>query len=150
MADFTTDIIGTCAFGLEINAISSKENQFKKMGFRIFPSNIHLSMRLKILLNQFLPNLSYFYKFRMIDRDIEDFMVKVIKDTVSYREKVGVIRNDFLDLLIQLRNKGKIDSESTVSDNEACSETNTKNLGNVHLIDNSFNLLKNHLYSLLW
>lgn len=41
-----------------------------------------------------------------------EFVVKVIKDTVDYREKNNICRNDFMDLLIQLENEGTVDSET--------------------------------------
>lgn len=35
--------------------------------------------------------------------------MNVVKETVEYREKNNVRRNDFLQLLIDLKNKGKIE-----------------------------------------
>jgi cytochrome P450 family 6 len=107
MANFTMDIIGTCAFGLEIKAMDSNDNRFKKIGSKIFPTHLDFMVRLKILVNLLCPQLSTYYKFRFIEQEVEDFLVKVVHDTVSYRENNNVTRNDFLDLLIQLRNKEK-------------------------------------------
>lgn len=39
---------------------------------------------------------------------MEEFLIKLISDTIDYREKSNIKRNDFLDLLIQLKNKGTI------------------------------------------
>lgn len=44
--------------------------------------------------------------------------MKLISDTVEYREKNGVTRNDFLDLLIQLKNKGSLREEGNAEDEE--------------------------------
>jgi hypothetical protein len=36
----------------------------------------------------------------------------MVHETVNYREKSGFKRNDFMQLLIQIRNKGKVDEEN--------------------------------------
>nr|CAD7423808.1 unnamed protein product [Timema monikensis] len=38
-------------------------------------------------------------------------VTQVVKETVEYREKNNVVRNDFMQLLIQLKNQGKLDPE---------------------------------------
>jgi cytochrome P450 family 6 len=48
-----------------------------------------------------------------IAKDAEDFFMGIVKDTIEYRENNSVTRNDFLELLIQLKNHGKLDGESS-------------------------------------
>jgi cytochrome P450 family 6 len=47
----------------------------------------------------------------------------MVQETVEYREKNDMKRNDFMQLLIQLKNKGTVDSEweaeNQNGDNEA-------------------------------
>lgn len=38
-----------------------------------------------------------------------NFFVGAVNDTIQYREKNNVQRNDFMQLLIELKNKGKIE-----------------------------------------
>lgn len=40
----------------------------------------------------------------MVPKDINDFFMKVVDDTVEYREKNNYSRNDFLQLLIDIKN----------------------------------------------
>jgi len=42
-------------------------------------------------------------------------MLQIVKETVEYREKHGIVRKDLLQLLIQLRNTGKIDENDEKS-----------------------------------
>lgn len=46
-----------------------------------------------------------------IKKEIEDFFRKIVSDTIEYREENSVTRNDFLNLMIQLKNYGKLEGE---------------------------------------
>lgn len=45
--------------------------------------------------------------------DSSEFFMRIVRETIEYREKNDVSRNDFMHLLIQLKNKGTLDDEST-------------------------------------
>lgn len=42
---------------------------------------------------------------------MREFFTGVVKDTIEYREKNKVVRNDFLQLLMELKNKGYIEGD---------------------------------------
>lgn len=45
-------------------------------------------------------------------KEVEDFFTNIVNDVVKHREQTGLVRNDFMNLLIQLKNQGKLDGES--------------------------------------
>lgn len=47
----------------------------------------------------------------MVPKDVSKYFMKAIKDTMDYRENNGIVRNDFLDLVLQLKNKGRLTDE---------------------------------------
>lgn len=57
------------------------------------------------------PKLQRILKLKSVDDDVEDFMINVVKDTLSYREKNNVTRKDLMQLMIQLRNTGKVQED---------------------------------------
>lgn len=98
---FAIDVLGMCAFGLECNSIKSND-QFKDLGFELF----------KPSLRKGLPWLCRTVSTRLLEiLQLPDFPVYITKfytnlllDTVLYRRQNKVVRNDLLQLLMDLQN----------------------------------------------
>lgn len=54
-------------------------------------------------------HLAIALRMRAVRKDVSTFFLDIVKETVEYREKNNVKRNDFMDLLIQLKNHGTLD-----------------------------------------
>lgn len=63
---------------------------------------------LRMFLFVFLPSLMKAFKIKFAPQDVDDFFYILFKEIVEYREKNKIIRHDFLDLLIKLKNEGYI------------------------------------------
>ncbi|XP_018569720.1 probable cytochrome P450 6a13 [Anoplophora glabripennis] len=109
---FTTDVIGSCAFGIECNSFKDPDAEFRRMGRKLF-NEFSLADRLNLFLSIYAPNLAQKLGVRNIQKDISRFFFHSIKDTVSHRERNNLRRNDLLQLLIDLKN-----SEMRLSMNE--------------------------------
>lgn len=44
----------------------------------------------------------------LVNKAIVKYMVDLVKDTMEYREQNNVMRKDFMQLLLQLRNTGEV------------------------------------------
>jgi len=44
-----------------------------------------------------------------IPKDVSKFFLGAVKEVIDLREEKNIKRNDFMQLLIQLKNKGKLD-----------------------------------------
>ncbi|KAJ8940730.1 hypothetical protein NQ318_005481 [Aromia moschata] len=99
---FTTDIIGTSAFGLGCNSFKEPDSPFRLKAMKFFRLTRLGALRTAFVNN--CPNLARTLTFRTISKDVGDFFGKVIEDTVNYRENNGVVRRDFLQLLIDIKN----------------------------------------------
>ncbi|KAL3280179.1 hypothetical protein HHI36_017679 [Cryptolaemus montrouzieri] len=116
LARFTTDIIGSCAFGLNCNSLEDKNSEFRDKAQDIFHRDFQENIK-QVLLYAF-PELMKFLNVKMIHRDVSEFFRDVVKHTVDYREKNDVYRKDFMHLLIQLKNNGKLlDDEKLIANN---------------------------------
>lgn len=96
-AKFTTDVIGSCAFGIDINALSDDESQFLRMGRRIFEVTFWRTLKLRI--RDITPWLYGILGPIVAEKEMNDFFINLIKDTMEYRKKNNVVRHDFVDLL---------------------------------------------------
>ncbi|XP_069687416.1 probable cytochrome P450 6a14 [Periplaneta americana] len=115
MAKFTTDVIGSCAFGLQFNSIKDSNSEFRNMGRRVFEPSAWSMLRRTI--RTIAPGLLKLFNVKMLPDDITQFFVGLVRDTIEYREKNNVVRNDFMQLLIQMKNQGKVqDDEHTNSE----------------------------------
>ncbi|XP_065214799.1 probable cytochrome P450 6a18 [Planococcus citri] len=101
-ARFTTDTIGNCAFGIETNSLNNPDSEFRIMGKKIFSYRLAAVIRTlwptmpKTLIKMF--NLTFF------DKHTQEYFIDIVDKTIKYREKNNITRNDFLDLLIALKN----------------------------------------------
>ncbi|KAK7789229.1 hypothetical protein R5R35_007054 [Gryllus longicercus] len=111
VAKFTTDVIGTCAFGLQFNSLADPDSEFRRMGKAIFEPSLSLAIRETV--GMFIPQIDRIIK--LPPTHVADFFIRVVKETVDYREKNNIKRNDFMQLLIELRNKAQLldDYENT-------------------------------------
>lgn len=106
---FTIDAISSCAFGMEANTLNFEHpeivNIFKQILGDEGPN---------VFYNLFLfafPEISKFLNLRQFNDKITNFFYDVIGGSIKSREENKVNRNDFLNMLIELKNKGSIDGE---------------------------------------
>lgn len=102
LARFNTDIIASVAFGIECNSLRNPEDLFHKMGRKSIDVPRH-NILIMGLIDSF-PKLARKLGMRVLTEDVHQFFTKAIKETVEYREQHNVKRNDFLDILIELKN----------------------------------------------
>lgn len=100
-ARFTTDVIGTCAFGIECNSLADPNAEFRAKGRQLLEKPRHNQLlQLFILTN---PKVAKKFRLKAISDELHHFFMEAVRSTVDYRMKNNIKRNDFLDQLIQLR-----------------------------------------------
>lgn len=110
MAKYTTDVIGSCAFGIEINALSNKDSEFRRIGRNIFyPPRTHLNY-LRAKIRKFSPWLYDILGYILPKTEVTNFFIHLVTDIMAYREKNNIVRHDFIDVLRELKkNSDKMD-----------------------------------------
>ncbi|XP_059610772.1 uncharacterized protein LOC132257759 [Phlebotomus argentipes] len=111
LARFTTDVIGNCAFGIECNSIKDPDTEFRRIGVKVFQFTNFEMLRIFIL--SFFQGLGRILKLKVNKPDVSEFFMRILRETIEYREQNNVNRNDFLSLLMQLKNSGKLEGNDT-------------------------------------
>ncbi|XP_059491239.1 cytochrome P450 9e2-like isoform X2 [Neocloeon triangulifer] len=123
-----TDIIGSTSFGIKCNSIKNPDNDFRRMVKKLLGANFIQVIKLVIVM--FLPEIAMKFKLGFLDKEVTEFFKKLTKDMVEKRKKDGIVRRDFLQLLIELKDKGSVaideddeDKHLNVSNDNASSKT---------------------------
>lgn len=101
-AKFTTDVIGTCAFGIDTKALASEESEFRKMGRKIFKFDFVQMLRFRC--RQFAPRFYNFLGHFLPHTEVATFFIRLTMDTLEYRRKNNIVRNDFINTLLEIQN----------------------------------------------
>ncbi|XP_065094820.1 cytochrome P450 6a8-like [Ochlerotatus camptorhynchus] len=107
LSRYTIDVIGTCAFGIDCNSFRDPDNEFRKYGKIAFDKLPHSP--LVVYLMKAFRSYANALGMKQLHEDVSSFFLKVTKDTIEYREKNNVIRSDFMDLLLKLKNTGRLE-----------------------------------------
>jgi cytochrome P450 family 6 len=105
-ARYSTNIISSVAFGIENDCINEPDHIFRKMGAKIFKPNFKNGVR--GMMQFLMPEMFYKIGLRFVDDDVEEFIFSIVNQTVKYREKNNITRNDLMQALIQLKNQGYV------------------------------------------
>uniref|UniRef100_A0A1Q3FSX7 Putative cytochrome p450 n=1 Tax=Culex tarsalis TaxID=7177 RepID=A0A1Q3FSX7_CULTA len=111
LARYTTDVIGKCAFGLDCNSLENPNAEFREMGRKIFTTSPFAIIKL-FLVQQIKP-LARKLGVTVMNQEVTKYFLKAVKDTVEYRESNNVERNDFMNLLIKLKNAEPVEEGSS-------------------------------------
>ncbi|CAD7083918.1 unnamed protein product [Hermetia illucens] len=104
---FTNDVIATCAFGLQINSLTEKDNHFYHMSRKA--TNFSGLASLKFFLFANIPKVMKFLQIRLFDEKYAKYFNSLVLDTMQQRVSKGIIRPDMINLLLEAR-KGTLQS----------------------------------------
>lgn len=123
-ARYATNVIASVSFGISIDTlITDRDSDFRKYGKQLFEPTLLNTIRNTFIM--LAPIMSRIFRVRFVDKEVGDFMINTVKQNLEYREKSNVTRKDFFQLLMQLRNTGKIDENNDWSTKPS---TNKKSL----------------------
>ncbi|XP_049814799.1 cytochrome P450 6k1-like [Schistocerca nitens] len=113
IARYSTDVIASCAFGIDVDSQHNPEAEFRQWGRRFFKPSIRSYLTQALGFSN--PKLRNLLPIAFTPNDITEYFTRVVDDTVKHREKTGLIRKDFMQLMIQLKNIGYVDDSFSIT-----------------------------------
>ncbi|XP_046601989.1 probable cytochrome P450 6a13 [Neodiprion lecontei] len=117
---FSTDVIALAALGIKSNSLENPQAEFHVCGQKLVEPK-----PVRNALATLCPSVMKMFNIKYLDKEISNLIITVCKNTVEYRRTNNVVRNDFMDLVIQLMTKGYVNSDDgkntqqdPVTDNE--------------------------------
>jgi cytochrome P450 family 6 len=105
---FTLDIISLAAFGLDLNSLENPEHEMIGYAKQVLDFSGAFKQMKMMFMNTF-PELARLMNVWITPPEFAEYFTKVMTETVAYREKNQIVRHDFLNLLLQIKNNGKLD-----------------------------------------
>ncbi|CAH1395677.1 unnamed protein product [Nezara viridula] len=111
LARYTTDVVASCGFGIEPQCLKNPSSEFRKIGREYFDPN-KINMRM-LFLRLSIPRLLMWFKIKTVSAKINNFFLTTTKNILHHRRSTGVVRKDFVQLLLELKEKGTVEIDTT-------------------------------------
>ncbi|XP_017084417.2 probable cytochrome P450 6d5 [Drosophila eugracilis] len=112
MSTYAIDIIATSIFGLDVDSFADPNNEFLAISKKINRLNFQDIVRGAALF--LYPGLEKFFVRIGWKQEANEMMRELAHRTVDLREKNNIVRKDLLQLLLQLRNQGQVNTDDNV------------------------------------
>jgi len=102
LAKFSTDVIGNVAFGLESNSLKDPDTMFRKMGQRFF--KLSRAEQIRFFIVSIFKDAARWLGASITPKEVTEFFLNIIRETIDYRKNNKVERKDFMELLLKVKN----------------------------------------------
>lgn len=99
---FGNDVIATVAFGIQVDSLKNRDNQFYLNGKEMINFQ-SFSVMMKFLLMFFAPSLMEKLKIDFISSSLKKYFKELIVDNMKQRKVHGIVRNDMINILMQVQ-----------------------------------------------
>lgn len=124
---FAADTIGSCAFGIEVNSMADRDNDFFRMGSSVIMATLQFTA--KFIGYSSIPKLMSFLGIKLLLRENEHYFRELVRLTLKHRQTNKVQRNDMIDLLLQARAGTLTDDEIVTGTTAPPTSAANKNIG---------------------
>jgi len=83
MARFTTDVIASCAFGINSNSLKDSDSEFRRNMKTVFIFSVKKA--LAMLFAWFAPYLNKIFRLKFVEEKTNNYVRQSVWNTVEYR-----------------------------------------------------------------
>jgi len=102
-AKYTTDVVSNCIFGLDAGSFTKEKPEIREMGRNIMKISFWTFLYFYFL--SIFPFFLNYFKTSFVSKKVEVFFTNLLRDSIDHRQKNKVERADFLNYLLQLRDR---------------------------------------------
>lgn len=103
---YIIDVTANIVFGIESSDLSDRDSIFWSMSQRMFQFN--WKRFVSFVLYFVFPELAAIFKIPFVPSELTAYFQKIVEQTTSQRRNSGVKRNDIIQLLLELKDKGHV------------------------------------------
>ncbi|CAH1395592.1 unnamed protein product [Nezara viridula] len=107
MGLFSMDIIGSAAFGINPGVLKNPDSEFRVKGRQINDPNWRNLIRIWFFFA--FPKIAKRIGFSFQPKAVTSYFCNIIRNAIDYRKKNKIQRNDFVQMMMQLKEKGNIE-----------------------------------------
>ncbi|KAJ3637794.1 hypothetical protein MTP99_001222 [Tenebrio molitor] len=98
---YTLNNVASCVFGIDGQCFEDDNSEFKQIANKYLSPDGWSAVKL-FLMNVF-PFLTRFMSVKLTAKSVEEKITNILSQTLRYRERNNIVRNDFLHVLMQLK-----------------------------------------------
>jgi cytochrome P450 family 6 len=72
-----------------------------------------MKQRILYLFSNAFPEMCRKLNIQITPKNVQHFFLKIINEAIEYRETNKIRRNDYFDMLLQLKNEGRLEDDAT-------------------------------------
>ncbi|XP_014488267.1 PREDICTED: cytochrome P450 9e2-like [Dinoponera quadriceps] len=111
-----TDVIATSAFGISVNSMKERNNEFFMRGMEVIDFSSFVAVS-KMMLFRATPRIMKALGLTFFSSATSKFFKRIVAETIKIREDQGIVRPDMIHLLMQAREKeGRSVHDMTLDD----------------------------------
>lgn len=98
---YSTDVVASCAFGVEANSLENPDGEFRTAGKIVFGTEFWRAFEFSAFF--MLPQIMKVFRFKAFSHKVSHFIETSISHVMSERERTGDKRNDLIDTFIEMK-----------------------------------------------
>ncbi|EAT41568.1 AAEL006784-PA [Aedes aegypti] len=111
---FGNDVIATVAFGIKVDSMRDRDNEFYMKGKQLLNFQTFL-LKIKFIMMRAMPTLAEKLGVDLLDAEAVKYFKGMILENMKQRKAHGIIRNDMIHMLMEVR-KGALKHEKDEQD----------------------------------
>ncbi|CAL1686496.1 unnamed protein product [Lasius platythorax] len=111
---YTNDVIATCAFGISVDSMRNRTNEFYVYGKDATTFNTLRTIRFYFIRS--MPTITKMLGIKFVGNRVGQFFKDLVRGTIDTRDRQNIVRPDMLQLMMESRGKRGPGKELTIED----------------------------------